>query len=522
MTSAVSEHQNSIEFPADALSTRTLAAVDLGSNSFHMIVARVKDGALDVIDREREMVRLAGGIGKSQRIDDITQQRALDTLARFGQRLRSLSSDTVRVVGTKTLRSAKNSEEFIRVAEEVLGHPIEVISGHEEARLVYQGVIHSVAARQQRQLVVDIGGASTECIIGEGPQPMLLESLSLGCVSLSRRFFEDGLINEKNLRAAEIFARAELRNIQQRYLAHGWERAIGSSGTIRAIGALVAEAGWSRGIITPEAMRKLRETLLDIGKISALSERLPALKSERAPVMAGGFAVLSAVFDTFKLEEMHVSDGALREGLLYDLAGRIQHSDIREQTLQRLLVRYEVDRAHAESIRSTSMRLLRQAESAWDLHDERFHDALRHAALLHEIGLVISHSKYQRHGAYLLEHADLSGFSMREQTILSLLVLGHRRKFPLEALQELGVLALPITRLVVILRLAVLLHRGRMPLECVPALAINKNHIGLEFSEGWLKEHPLSQADLEQEAKALKKVGFELNFYDNNAAAMRA
>ncbi len=521
MTSAVSEHQNSIEFPADALSTRTLAAVDLGSNSFHMIVARVKDGALDVIDREREMVRLAGGIGKSQRIDDITQQRALDTLARFGQRLRSLSSDTVRVVGTKTLRSAKNSEEFIRVAEEVLGHPIEVVSGHEEARLIYLGVAHTLQSAQRR-LVVDIGGGSTECIIGEGPQPMLLESLSLGCVSLSRRFFEDGLINEKNLRAAEIFARAELRNIQQRYLAHGWERAIGSSGTIRAIGALVAEAGWSRGIITPEAMRKLRETLLDIGKISALSERLPALKSERAPVMAGGFAVLSAVFDTFKLEEMHVSDGALREGLLYDLAGRIQHSDIREQTLQRLLVRYEVDRAHAESIRSTSMRLLRQAESAWDLHDERFHDALRHAALLHEIGLVISHSKYQRHGAYLLEHADLSGFSMREQTILSLLVLGHRRKFPLEALQELGVLALPITRLVVILRLAVLLHRGRMPLECVPALAVNKNHIGLEFSEGWLKEHPLSQADLEQEAKALKKVGFELNFYDNNAAAMRA
>ncbi|WP_456374633.1 exopolyphosphatase [Thiolapillus sp.] len=491
---------------------RTIAAVDLGSNSFHLIVARIENGQLHVIDRIKEMVRLGAGLDNQKRLTSEVRERALECLSRFGQRLQDLPRNAVRAVGTNTLRQVRDGGEFLRHAEQALGHPIEIIAGHEEARLVYLGVAHGLAGDEKKRLVVDIGGGSTELIIGSGMETLERESLFMGCVSFSQRFFPDGRINAQMMDAAIIAGRLEARPVQTVYASHHWELAVGSSGTIRSIRDVVQAQGWSDQGISRKSLKKLRKALVEAGHAEKL--KLDALSDNRRPVFAGGVAVLSAIFKALKIEQMRVSDLALREGLLYELLGSIQHHDVRQRTVTTLIQRYNLDADQGRRVADTSMFLLEQVQDSWKLDGEELQLLLEWSALLHEIGIAISHDGYHKHGAYILANADLSGFSRQFQNTLALLVRSHRRKFRASLFDDLGKdMAENCRRLSILLRLSVLLHRGRSP-NRKPDLGImaRKNNIILSFPREWLDQHPLTEAELEREANYLDAAGYFLSY----------
>ena len=497
---------------AEGPSTDTLAAVDLGSNSFHLLVARMDGGTLQVIDRYKEMVRLGEGLTADKHLREDVAERALACLERMGQRLRSVAADNVQAVGTNTLRQVRPETRFIDRAELALGHPIEVISGREEARLIYLGVAHGLAIGDEKRLVVDIGGGSTEVIVGEGFTPILRESLHMGCVSMSYRFFANDKITAKAMEKAELYGALEVRPVREVFRQSGWRTATGSSGTIRSIAAVVEAEGWSEDGISAEALTRLRDALVTFGKVSAIE--LKGLTEERRPVFAGGVAVLRAVFQSLGIARMRVSDQALREGLIYEMVGRVHHEDARERTVATLCRRFDVDLEHAQRVRETALHLLAQVREGWQLGHPNYPNILGWAAELHEVGLAVAHSQYQKHGAYLLRNADLSGFTRQEQDVLAALVLGHRRKFPIESFLQLpsGVRDCA-RRLCVILRLAVLMHRGRSSdAKPDPVLGADADTVMLRFPDGWLDEHPLTRLELEEEASRLLEAGFSLDF----------
>lgn len=490
-----------------------IAAVDLGSNSFHMIVARTREGQLHVLDRLREPVRLAAGLTPDGRLEPVARARALDCLARFGERVRDLPQGAVRAVGTNTLRLAGRDAGFLDEARKALGHPIEVISGYEEARLIYQGVARSLAAGADgaRRLVLDIGGGSTELILGEGDHPRLLESLYMGCVSMSERFFPDGRIDKAAMQAAMLDAARALEEVEWRYRRLGWDEAIGASGTVKAARAIIEAEGWDEGL-TAKGLKKLRKALISAGRVDRL--RLAGLSEDRRPVIAGGVAILSAVFKGLGLERMRVSSGALREGLLYDLLGRIRHQDAREASVRAMAERYGVDLAHAGRVETVAQVLFDQVREDWALPAARWWPWLHRAALLHEVGLVVAHSQYHKHGAYLIQHSDLAGFSITDQLLLATLVRGHRKRFKPAVFEPLPAeLRLPARRLCILLRLAVLLQRGRAEEE--PPLihaAAGEERLRLSFAAGYLDDRPLTRADLAAERALLAETGFILDF----------
>ncbi|HTX23547.1 MAG TPA: exopolyphosphatase [Steroidobacteraceae bacterium] len=496
-----------------------LAAVDLGSNSFHMVVARYSHGQLVIIDRLREMVRLAAGVEENGRIDKDAAARALACLERFGQRLRAMHADNVRVVGTNALRLARRKQAFLERAREALGHPIEIIGGMEEARLIYSGVAHTMPSEPGRRLVVDIGGGSTELIIGESLAPLELESLQMGCVSVSERFFRDGKLSTKRLARARVAARLELEPVQAAFRRRGWDHAAGSSGTVRVIGDALRELDPQLTTITRAGLERLLTHLSEAGHLREL--RLACVTEERRPVFPGGVAILAEIFEVLGIEELRVAEGAMREGLLYDMLGRFTDEDARERTVRAMQRRYHVDLAQAERVEATVLEFVRQTTSVWKLDDPLAELALKWASRLHEIGLDVSHSGYHRHGAYLLENADMPGFPREEQRLLARLVGGHRRKLSLEGLDE---LVPPWDRsalyLIVLLRLAVLLHRGRSP-TALPAISLLPRPRSLEvsFSGRWLKEHPLTRADLQQEVDHLRPHGFRLRVFSRRGSA---
>jgi exopolyphosphatase/guanosine-5'-triphosphate,3'-diphosphate pyrophosphatase len=488
-----------------------LAAVDLGSNSFHMVVARHSHGQLVILDRLREMVRLAGGMDDSGRLDETATDRALRCLERFGQRLRAMQADSVRVVGTNALRSAKRKRWFLERARAALGHPIEIISGLEEARLIYSGVAHTSPMNPDKRLVVDIGGGSTEVVIGEGFNPLLLESLSVGCVGLTTRCFDDGRISEKRFERARTAVRLELEPIQEAYRKLGWLQAFGSSGTVRVIADVVRRLNPDSPRITLENLRNLADRVIAAGHVDDLD--LEDVDAERAPVFPAGVAILLEIVENFGVDRVRVAEGAMREGLLYDLMGRFTDEDARVRTVRAMEQRYHVDTVQADRVEATAAVLLAQAEYEWGLEDPLAELALRWAARLHEAGLDIAHSKYHRHSAYLLQHADMPGFPREEQLLLAALVGGHRRQLSFEALED---LVPPWDRhaefLTVLLRLAVLLHRGRSP-QPLPdvRLTVKGRTLSLEMPQDWIQQHPLTLEDLEQERGYLKDAGFRLN-----------
>lgn len=491
---------------------QTVAAVDLGSNSFHLIVARLVRGEVHVVDRLRHRVALAEGLDSNKRLTRAARDRALACLEIFGQRIRHMPPGSVRAVGTNTLRQARNARPFLARAEKVLGHPVEIVSGREEARLVYIGVTSSIEDTVKRRLVVDIGGGSTECVIGEGLDVREADSLYMGCVSYTTRFFPDGVITAKAMEEAEVAASLELQSIQHRFQQTGWTAAVGSSGTIRAIEAILRATGWAPDGITPKGLRKLRKAAIAAGHASKLD--FPGMSTDRAPVLAAGIAILSAIFAMLAIDRMVAAPGALREGVIHDLIGRIEQRDVRDLTIRQLSERYRVEREQSARVEATALSLLDQIADVWRLGTEAERSALSWAARLHEIGLSISHSGYHKHGAYLLEHSDMPGFSRDDQQILATLVLCHRRKIRPSRFAELPEgRELSTFALCLLLRLAVRLNRSRTSDE-VPrvALSVKKRTLTLRFPAGWLEEHPLTRADLEEEAAALAVVGYRLRF----------
>ncbi|MBL8943055.1 MAG: Ppx/GppA family phosphatase [Myxococcales bacterium] len=480
-----------------------LVAIDLGSNSFHMVVARLADGQLSIIDRLRERVALAAGLDERNNITAEAQQRGLDCLRRFGERMPAGDEVRVRAVGTNTLRKARNAREFIAKAGAALGRPIEVIPGREEARLIYLGVSHSTGGNGGRRLVIDIGGGSTESIIGEGFVPTLAESLHMGCVSHTERFFGDGRLRREAFREATTAARVELETIEQKFRKTGWSAAIGSSGTILAIDTILRANGWGEGI-TRDGLRSLRDAMIVAGRVGKLSG-IAGLSSERAPVLPGGFAILYAVFKSLKIDRMAPSTGALREGLLYDTLGRLAHEDVRERAIDWMSERYGVDRAQAARVEATALALFDRARAAWAIDDPEARLVLAWAARLHEVGLALSYSGYHRHGEYLVANSDMSGFSREQQSLLAALVGAHRRRLRPEYLAELKTYGGPAAiRLAVLLRLAATLNRARDPeATVVPEIVVTGNTVDLRFPKGWLDDHPMTATDLNYEQSFL-------------------
>jgi exopolyphosphatase/guanosine-5'-triphosphate,3'-diphosphate pyrophosphatase len=485
----------------------TIAAVDLGSNSFRLQVGRVVDDQIYPLDSLREPVRLAAGLKADKTLDEAAQGRATECLKRFGERLRGLPAGAVRAVGTNTLRVAKNAREFMPQFEAALGFPIEVVAGREEARLIYLGVAHSLPPSSETRLVVDIGGGSTECIIGAGNQPHRLESLYMGCVSYSLRYFAGGKIGKSDMKHAETAARIELETIKRQFSRKHWRQAVGSSGTARAIADIIEANGWSRSGITREGLERLRQALLKAGDAGRLN--LPGLKEDRIAVLPGGFAIMNAIFAELDVEHMAISDGAMRQGILWDMIGRAHRRDMRELTVRQFMKRYHVDAAQAYRIERLALKLYEQlAEGAKDAHLYPM-QMLSWAARLQEIGLTVAHSGYHKHSAYIVANADMPGFSKMEQSQLSMLVLAHRGS--LGKLRGL-VRADYNWSLLVALRLAALLHRSRSEVR-LPAIRASrkKSTFTIELDPKWLGANPLTAAELRDEIKGWKGLGVELS-----------
>ena len=488
------------------------AAVDLGSNSFHMIVANWVDGHLQIIDRMKEMVRLASGLNDKRELSKESMQQGLECLQRFGQRIKEIPHVNVRAVGTNTLRQARNGGFFLSQAHDALGHPIEIIAGREEARLIYSGVAHSLYDETNKRLVIDIGGGSTELIIGRGFDTYYTESLYMGCANMEQRFFEDGKIKAKKMRKAVLFAMQELESIETTYKKMGWDHALGSSGTIMTIQDVVQAQGWCDSGITASALTQLLEVLIAIGDSALLN--FTGLSERRKPVFASGVAILYGVFEALNLERIDVSEGALREGLLYDLIGRVHDEDIRDKTIMAVAQRYNVDMEQANRVRDAAENFFHQIKKDWELDEKTDLKLLLWGALIHEIGLSVAHNQYHRHGAYLTANSDLAGFSRQEQINLAMLVRSHRRKFPLEEFESIAYSVKgSVTRLCVLLRLAVVLHRSRSN-SSLPEMriSVSKNRVNLDFPSGWLDKHPLTFVDLSTEEGFLQAADIKLLF----------
>jgi len=478
-----------------------------------MVVGELRHGQLTILDRLKETVRLAEGLSDTGDISPDARARALDCLSRFGQLLRKVHVARVRAAGTSTIRRAREDTTFMAEAEGALGHPIEIISGIEEARLIYKGVTHSMPPQDGLRLVMDIGGGSTELILGQGPRPRALESLHMGCVSMTERFFPGGKITRKGFDKARTAAQLELRPVKAFFRDAMDVEAIGTSGTILSTERVAHELGVIESHdLTPAAVEALIERVLTFDNVDQLDLR--GLSERRAQVWPGGLSILAELLRVLRIERLRASDGALREGLLYDLLGRLQHEDARERTVRAMAARYHVDKAQADRVKGTAALLRQQCEDVWQLKDPLSQRVLPWAARLHEIGLDISHDGFQRHGAYIAENADMPGFPRAEQRFLAFLISSQRHQINLRYLSLLPrAWRESALRLALLLRLAVLLCRSRGNVELPPlTLTVGENSLRLKFDAGWLEANPLAVADLDREQGYLKNVGYELSF----------
>lgn len=487
----------------------TFAAIDLGSNSFHLLVARREHGELRVLDRIKEMVRLGGGLDSSGQLHPETRQRALDCLARFGQRLRGIPADNMRAVGTHTFRRMKNANSFLLAAETSLGCSIDVIAGREEARLIYLGVSQGVSGHEDRKLVIDIGGGSTEFIIGQGPETLQLESVQYGCVSLTQGFFGSGKISRKRWNRAMEAVMAELQELRLRYLQTGWQTAIGSSGTVLAISEICRQSGLVESDIDKASLKEISAALLNFKSTSEV--QFPGLSEQRQPVIVGGLVMLAACFATFELQSIRTSPYALREGLLYDMLGRLEHRDPRESTVLAFKRRHNVDEAQTERVKYTVSLLFEQVSEGCGL-GAIHHKMLLWAAELHEVGLSVSHSPYQEHSGYLVQQSDMPGFTTTEQLFLAALVRHHRRPIAVDFAQFLPERVHQVLKQSLLcLRLACIFCRSRDS-KAIPELQLKASgrKFTLKLTEAWMRSHPLSMHDLQTEALELRPIGIQL------------
>jgi len=482
----------------------TVAAVDLGSNSFRLQVGRVVDDQIYPLDSLKDPVRLAAGLTPEKYLDAAAQDRALAALARFGERLRGIEPGAVRAVATNTLRVAKNAGQFLREAEAALGVPIEVIAGREEARLIYIGAAHSLPSVSHKRLVIDIGGGSTEFIIGKRYEPQLMESLYMGCVSYTNHFFSGGKFDKRRLREAQVAAAKELELITHDFQRLGWKEAVGSSGTASALAEILEQNHLNpSGVtgITRVGIEQLCHLLIKAGSIEAID--LKGIRNDRLPVLPGGLAIMSAVFEEFGLERMTYAEGALRLGVLYDLLGRFHHHDMRDATVAQFMRRYQVESEQAGRVEALALAAFAQLCGGQPVEvDAQF---LAWAVRMHEIGISVAHNAYHKHGAYILTYADMPGFSKKDQARLAMLVLGHRGK-----LEKLGQMPRNdvMWTLIFCLRLAVLLNRARDDRQ-PPQWKVGLLNGGyrLELPEDWLALNPWTAAALQEEQVVWERIG---------------
>ena len=478
----------------------TLAVVDMGSNSFRLEVGRVEGDQIYRLDTWRETLRLGAGLDDKGNLTPEARRAALACLARFAERLRGLSPAAVRAVATNTLRIARNAGTFLPQAERTLGFPIDVITGHEEARLIYVGVAHVLPASPEPRLVIDIGGGSTEFIIGRGPAPERLESLKVGCVGMTKRFFGDGTLSAHAFAAADTHARAEVEAIAREFNREHWREAYASSGTALALAEILEQNGLSAGGITPDGLARLRKRMIGAGHVRRL--RLAALKAERAPVLAGGLAVMAAALAELDVARINPVGGALRLGVLYDLLGRRVDRDSRAATVAQFQNRYRLDGEHAGRVAAMAVALYRRAVADPDAEAAQ---RLEWAALLHETGFSVSHTGFHKHGAYILQNADMPGFSAREQQQLAWLVLGCRGGLSKMAP---ALDAADFRAQLLAFRLAVLFHHARRPIEG-PRIALAATpRIRFRVAARWLKAHPLTAHMLAEEAAEWAALGY--------------
>ncbi|ADO47536.1 exopolyphosphatase [[Enterobacter] lignolyticus] len=477
-----------------------IAAIDLGSNSFHMVIARVVDGAMQIIGRLKQRVHLADGLDENNMLSEEAMERGLSCLSLFAERLQGFSASSVCIVGTHTLRQALNAQEFLKRAEKIIPYPIEIISGNEEARLIFMGVEHT-QPEKGRKLVIDIGGGSTELVIGEDFEPQLVESRRMGCVSFAQLFFAGRAISKENFQRARLAAVQKLETLAWQYRIQGWNVALGASGTIKAVHEVLIEMGEKDGIITPERLNRVVEEVLKFKSFDALS--LPGLSEDRQAVFVPGLSILCGVFDALGIKELRLSDGALREGVLYEMEGRFRHDDIRSRTAQSLASQYNIDREQARRVLETTTQMYEQwVEQNPKLANPQLAALLKWAAMLHEVGLNINHSGMHRHSAYILQNSDLPGFNQEQQILMATLVRCHRKAIKLDELPRFTLFKkkqfLPMIQL---LRLGVLLNNQRQATTTPPKLTLKMeaHHWTLIFPHDWFSQNALVLLDLEKE-----------------------
>ncbi len=491
------------------MSYELIAGVDLGSNSFRVQIGRIVGDQIHPLDTLKETVRLGSGLTREKLLDHASQQRAIDTLRRFGERLRGFAPEAVRAVTTDAMRVARNARMVILQAEAALGFPIEIIGGREEARLIFIGAANALPVASHRRLVVDIGGGSTEFIIGEGTEPLLMESLFMGGISYRQRFFPEGKVDKKRFYAAEVSAAREVEAIAVDYQRFGWQEAVGSSGSAQEIATILEMNDLNpEGVsgISRQGLARLRQLLIRAGSAEALN--LKGMRSERLTILPSAVAILSAVFSELAIEHMTYTDGALPLGVLYDLLGRFEHHDTRDETVSQFMRRYQVDETQVRRVERTALLLLGQMIMLDSPEHENDVHFLRWAVSLHEIGVSVAHAEFHKHGAYILGHADMPGFSKRDQARLALLVLGQRGKLQKLASMPAGD---PNWRLVFCLRLAALLHRARDE-HPLPDLAVRESPVGfqLDVPSGWPDANPMTAAALTDETLLWRRVGIKL------------
>lgn len=484
-----------------------IAAVDLGSNSFRLQLAKVVDGHLIFHDSMRELVRLGAGLSSDKTLNKETQKRAIECLQRFGERLRGLPPQAVRAVATNTFRVAKNAPELLKAAQDALGFPIEIIAGREEARMIFVGVSHGLPKANHKRLVIDIGGGSTEFIIGEGLSPIHMESLYMGCVSYSLKFFPNGKVSEAAFEKATISAAVEIQSISKKFHSKHWQEAVASSGTARSLGEVLRLNNLSNGEVTEQGLRQLKQILIKAKDVKKLT--LNGLSVDRASVIPGGLAIMLAAFDVLGIKNLTVANSALREGVLYELLGRMQHQDTRTITVNSFMRRYHVDKEQVKRVQTLALNLLEKTLQHITMDDALAKQYLTWAAMLHEIGISIAHSGYHKHSAYIVENADMPGFSKMDQEMLGLLLRAQRR-----SLSKLPSLSINEDRclLIVILRLSVLFHRSRQN-NIMPELHLEREKSGFSLSlqQTWLSKNPLTQSELVAEVNLWKDININLS-----------
>lgn len=500
------------------------AAVDLGSNSFHMVIARVVDGAMQIIGRLKQRVHLADGLDANSMLSEEAMERGLSCLSLFAERLQGFEPSSVCIVGTHSLRQARNAAEFLKRAEQVIPYPIEIISGNEEARLIFMGVEHT-QPEKGRKLVIDIGGGSTELVIGEDFEPRLVESRRMGCVSFAQTYFPGGALNRESFQRARMSAVQKLETLAWQYRIQGWSVALGASGTIKAAHEVLLAMGEKDGFITPERLDKLVAEVLKFKNFDELS--LPGLSEERKAVFVPGLSILCGVFDALAIRELRLSDGALREGVLYEMEGRFRHQDIRSRTAQALANHYNIDREQARRVLETTTHMFDQwQEQNPKLANPQLAALLKWSVMLHEVGLNINHSGMHRHSAYILQHSDLPGFNQEQQLMMATLVRYHRKGIKLDDVPRFTLFRkkqfLPLVQ---ILRLGVLLNNQRQATTTPPTLRLttDDNHWTLSFPHDWFSQNALVLFDLEKEQDYWESVtGWRLKIEEEQAPEVAA